>query len=271
MRRLLVACLALALPAPAPAAPERVVSMNLCTDQLAMLLAAPGQLVSVSALARERESSAMADTAAALPVNHGLAEEVFLLAPDLVLAGAWTAQPAVALLERLGVPVLIVPPAASLADARAQIAEVGAALGREEAAARLLARFDAALAAVPPPTGPRPSAAIVGAAGYAAGPATLAGAVLDAAGFDNVLAPMGLDTGGALSLEALLMADPDLLVLPESYPGFSRAEEFFRHPALSDRAGATVVLPDRNWVCGIPALFDNLDRLVALRAGIAAP
>ncbi|MGA0716208.1 MAG: ABC transporter substrate-binding protein, partial [Gemmobacter sp.] len=34
---------------PAAAAPPgRVVSINLCTDQLAMMLAAPGQLVSVS-------------------------------------------------------------------------------------------------------------------------------------------------------------------------------------------------------------------------------
>ena len=263
-------CLALAAPASAAAPPARVVSMNLCTDQLAMLLAAPGQLVSVSALARERESSAMAAEAAAFPVNHGLAEEVFLFAPDLVLAGAYTAQPTVAMLRRLGVPVLVVPPAATFADARAQIAEVGAALGREAAAAALLARFDAALATVPaPPAGPRPTAAIVGPAGYAAGPSTLAGAVLDAAGFANVLAAMGLPYGGTLPLESLLAGDPDLLVLPEPYPGFSRAEEFLRHPALAARDGATVVLPDRNWVCGLPALSDNLDRLVALRQKMA--
>ncbi|MEL6267927.1 MAG: ABC transporter substrate-binding protein, partial [Pseudomonadota bacterium] len=40
--------------------PARVVSMNLCTDQLAMLIASPGQLVSVSYLARDPASSAMA-------------------------------------------------------------------------------------------------------------------------------------------------------------------------------------------------------------------
>ena len=44
--------------APAPV-PARVVSINLCTDQLAMLLAAPGQLLSVSHLAREPQSSSM--------------------------------------------------------------------------------------------------------------------------------------------------------------------------------------------------------------------
>ncbi len=39
--------------------PERVVSVNLCTDQLAMLLAAPGQLISVSHLASDPLSSSM--------------------------------------------------------------------------------------------------------------------------------------------------------------------------------------------------------------------
>ena len=48
----LAGCLASAVPAFADA-PARVVSMNLCTDQLAMMLAAPGQLVSVSHLATE--------------------------------------------------------------------------------------------------------------------------------------------------------------------------------------------------------------------------
>ena len=42
-------------------APRRVVSINLCTDQLAMMLAAPGQLVSVSQLAGDPHSSAMAE------------------------------------------------------------------------------------------------------------------------------------------------------------------------------------------------------------------
>ena len=95
MRCLLVACGFLALCIPAAAAPARVVSTNLCTDQLAMLLAAPGQLVSVSWLAADPRSSTMAAEAARYPANHGLAEEIFLLSPDLVLAGSYTARTAV--------------------------------------------------------------------------------------------------------------------------------------------------------------------------------
>ena len=60
LRRALLCLLLAAAPAAAQEAPARVVSMNLCTDQLAMLLAAPGQLLSVSKLARDPMSSAMA-------------------------------------------------------------------------------------------------------------------------------------------------------------------------------------------------------------------
>ena len=46
-------------------APARVVSVNLCTDQLAMLIAAPGQLQSVSWLAADPSVSLMPDQARA--------------------------------------------------------------------------------------------------------------------------------------------------------------------------------------------------------------
>ena len=59
----------LALPAFAEA-PGRVVSINLCTDQLAMMLAAPGQLVSVTYLAQDPRASVMTAEARAYPVNQ---------------------------------------------------------------------------------------------------------------------------------------------------------------------------------------------------------
>ncbi len=259
-------CLGLALAAPALAAPERVVSMNLCTDQLALLLAAPGQLVSISWLARDPRSSPLAAEAAKVPVNSGLAEEIYLLNPDLVLAGSFTARETVEMLRRLGVPVLVVEPAYSIAEAREGITTMGAALGREAAAADLLARLDAGLAAVAPPEEPRPTAAAVGANGYVAGPASLTGDVIAKAGFASILTRPELATGGRLSLEELLMAAPDLLVLPEAYPGWSQAEEVLHHPALRDGWARTLTLPDRNWVCGTPALLDNLDALGRARA-----
>ena len=51
--------------ADAQTAPLRVVSMNLCTDQLAMMLADEGQLISVSDIAIDPNMSPMAEAARA--------------------------------------------------------------------------------------------------------------------------------------------------------------------------------------------------------------
>ncbi len=269
MRRAgLALALAAALAAPAGAAPARVVSVNLCTDQLAMLLAAPGQLVSVSHLARDPMVSAMADRAAAMPVNFGSAEEVFALAPDLVLAGTFSTRATVAMLRRLGIPVLEVPPVASLAEARAQIAAVGAALGREGAAAALLAALDQGLAALAAPPGPRPRVALYGANGWTGGAATLSGELVALAGLDNIAAALGLAAGGFVPLELLLVAAPDLVLPGRVYPGASRAEEILSHPALRRAARIAPARPaEADWICGTPHL---LRALAALRAARAA-
>jgi hypothetical protein len=115
------------------------VSINLCTDQLAMMLAAPGQLVSVSDLAADPHSSAMAREARAFPANHGRAEEVYLLRPDLVLAGAYSDPATVAMLRRVGLRVVQFDTARSLADTRDRIAQMARLLGREAAGAALIA------------------------------------------------------------------------------------------------------------------------------------
>lgn len=243
--------------------PRRVVSVNLCTDQIAMALAAPGQLVSVSHLAREPQSSAMVAEAQHYPVNYGGAEEIYLLAPDLVLAGGYGGA-SVALLHRLGVKVVEVPPPDSLADARAAITQVGAALGREAEAAAMLADFDARLAALARPAGAdAPLAATWGPNGYSSGGATLAGDVLRAAGFSLLADRLGLQGAGYIPLEALVMADPALIVTATPYPGASRAEEVVTHPALSSLSGRVVHVPDALWTCPTPRLLDALALLSA--------
>ncbi|MEW8396486.1 MAG: ABC transporter substrate-binding protein, partial [Candidatus Thiodiazotropha sp.] len=66
-------------------APRRVVSVNLCSDQLLLLLADPPQVASVSHLATQPASSFVAEQAARYPLNRARAEEIIRLQPDLIL------------------------------------------------------------------------------------------------------------------------------------------------------------------------------------------
>jgi iron complex transport system substrate-binding protein len=243
-------------------APKRVVSLNLCTDQLAMLLAAPGQLVAVTYLARDPRSSTMPDAAMAYDITYGGAEEVFLKRPDLVLAGTYTTRPTVEMLRRLGVPVEEFPIVQSLDEVAGQMRAVGRALGREAEGARLAAAFEAGLAALRQDIARRPRAALYYANGWTGGRRSLAGEILAAAGFENVA-----EEGGVLPLERLLIEAPDVVITGAPYPAASRAEEVMDHPALAGlrREGA---ITDAEWVCGLPGVLSAIARLGALREAL---
>lgn len=232
--------------------PQRVVSINLCTDQLAMLIGAPGQLVSISPLAANPVESLMAEEAARIPANHGLAEEVYLLQPDLVLAGTYGARATVDMLRRLGVRVETLAPAMSIAEVRDNIIWTGAQMGQPRRAARVLADFDAALDALPRGNGTE--AVSFAANGWTAGRHTLAGDVMRAAGLDLPADAMGLEWGGEMPLEQLVLAHPDLIVTATRYAHPSRAEEILDHPAMAAIDSARIEVPDRDWICGLPHL-----------------
>lgn len=251
--------------AAAAAPPARVVSTNLCTDQLAMLIAAPGQLVSVSAVARDPVSSAMAREAAAYPVNRGTAEEIFLLAPDLVLGGEYMRPDTRATLERLGLRMETLPIETSFADARANILRMGALLGREDRAAALAAELEAGLS--PPPPGPRPSAALFYSGSYTSGAGTLADEILRQAGLDNIAAREGARGLVRLPLERLVMETPDLLVLGQNYGAPALAQELLRHPAVRALGADRAAIADNLWVCGLPR---SVEAVATLRAWVEA-
>lgn len=251
--------------------PERVVSINLCTDELALLLAAPGQLVSVSWLSHDPRVSALAERARAVPANRGQAEEVVLLEPDLVLAGRYTTRRTVALLRRLGFRVATFGPVTSLEDIRARVRRMGEVLGREAAAGALLAEFDRRLAALAPAGGPRPRLAVLHPNGYTSGAGTLVDAIVRAAGFRNLASELGLSGVARLGLERLVIAAPDVVLVDPPQGGPALAEALLAHPALGalERRSRRGVLDSRLATCGTPLVVEAVAALVRLRATLA--
>nr|WP_309504147.1 ABC transporter substrate-binding protein [uncultured Roseovarius sp.] len=250
--------------------PARVVSMNLCTDQLAMMLAGAGQLLSVSQLASDPHSSAMATEARAYPANQGLAEEIYLMQPDLVLAGTYSKRATVSMLQRLGIPVVLFDPANSLADVRARIKQMGAVLGQPARADAALAAFDQRLAALHEDVQTRPDAALYYANSYTSGNQTLAGHILLAAGFANAADRAGYAAGMKMPLEVLALIAPDLVITGQRYPGASRSEEVLDHPVVATfrQTGATAAITDRDWICGTPHVLNAIKDLGQTRRAL---
>lgn len=256
--------------------PGRVVSINLCTDQLALALARPNQVVSVSRLSRDTDLSEAAEAAALLPINDGRAEEIVPLAPDLVLAGTFTARSTVAILRRLGYRVEEFTPPRSFADIRADVERMGRLLGRERRAASLIAEFDGRIAALRAmaPQGEAPSAVIYHIGDRAEGRHTLADEILATAGWRNLAADLGIEDSGTLALEVLVMNRPDVVLVGTAEAAWSTAAQpNHRHPVLAAAlgGGGFTVLPDRWSICGSTSVTEVVRRLVDQRRALAGP
>ncbi|GAB6845882.1 iron complex transport system substrate-binding protein [Methylorubrum rhodinum] len=243
----------------------RVVSMNLCADELVLRLADRDQVLAVTFLARDPRGSTVAEKAVGIPVTRGLIEEVVALRPDLVIAGAFTTRATVGMLKRVGAPVLELGVPTDLDGVRAQIRQVAEALGHPERGEAMVADLDARLGAITP--APRPLRALVMRPNaFTVAPGGLGDALIRAAGLVNVAAEIGRDRFGQVPLEAAALANADLIVVDEGAPGLpSLADTLLHHPVFRALAakGRTVAIPNRFWTCPGPQVAEVVARLAA--------
>jgi iron complex transport system substrate-binding protein len=252
-------------------APRRIVSFNLCADQLVLALADPGQIAGLSPYAANPGLSVVAERAKSYPRLDWDAEATVAFAPDLVFVGPSHRTVMQHTLRTLGLRLVEVELVTDIAAARAQIEQMAALLGHPERGHALIARLDNArqrLAASPRP--PLKTALVIERGGYTAGPASLAAALIAEAGFQP---PAGTPHGygGYVPLERLLMLRPDLLVLKD--PPVEAGDQgalLFTHPAVRALypAERRIALPSRYTLCGGPALVAALDYLADVLAGL---
>ncbi len=229
----LLACL-LCFPFAFPfAGHARTVSLNLCTDQLLVLLA-PEQITALEPLARDPALSFVAAQAAGLPQVRADAEAVLALHPDLVLAGRYGAQGTVALLRAHGTIVVQFDEAEDFAAVGLQVARMADLLGVPERGARLVAAMWRRLAKLRRQTG---TALLWEAGGWSAGPGSFGDAILRAAGYTD------LGSGGRVGVERLLAIRPDLLVTETAARFPSMATDLAWHPALAGMLRRVVAPP----------------------------
>jgi iron complex transport system substrate-binding protein len=260
---IVLTCMAMAA-LQADAKPQRVVSTNVCADQLALLLA-PDRVISVSFNAVDPHISNFAAVAEKIPSNSARAEEIVLLDPDLVLGDVHEGARITRFAEILGIKVQLIGAGSSIEDTRKIIREAAAALGEEARGEGLIAAMDARLAAIER-EGPTVRALVYEPGGHTAGAGTLTHELLTAAGLHNMAQDLMSGSYGALPLELVISSPPDLLIVDNAYPEqTSRAQSLLRHPALRALEGRTSVrtIPSRLWLCPGPWIAEAAERLAA--------
>ncbi len=250
-------------------APQRIVSLNLCTDQLLVDLVAPERIAGVSVLGSDPSLSADAQRLSPFPKLSGSAEEVLALKPDLVIAGEYTTGATVDLLRRLGQRVLVVPLATDFAGLRDTLRLIADAVGEKKKGEAVIADFDARLRAARSLVPSRPTAIAYQVNSLVSGPQSLLDAALEAAGYRNLARDLNLGPGGRLPLEQLVANPPDLIVLANAPGDFHTVlADNLRHPALADllKRRPNVHLPMPYWMCATPKLAEAVEILSSMKA-----
>jgi len=266
----LLVAVGLALPA-AAAGPARVMSANVCTDQLALLLARPGQLVSVTDLAGDPYFSVLHERAAGLPTNAGRAEEAFLARPDLIVTGTFDLRGLAGLARAAGIAVEEFDYTTTLDTIPDDMRRMGLLLGNTAGGDTLAADFERRRQALATGACPfRPTVVARGQNGMAAGAGTLTDSVLVAAGFTNLPAARGYSGITRFPLELLIESQPDLVLLGDSYGAgaASLADAGIAHPALAGlrQLPESAVAAPGALTCGGPFVLDVVEALARYRA-----
>ena len=264
LKGIAIALAALLFPLAVEAKPQRVVSTNVCADQLALLLA-PERVVSVSFNAIDPYISNFAVEAKKIPINSAHAEEIVLLKPDLVLGDVYEGARVTRFAEISGIKVQLVGAGSSIEDTRKIIRDAASALGEEARGEAAIAAMDARLRAIKR-DGPEVRALVYEPSGVTSGNGTLTDELLKAAGLRNLAPELMTGSYGSVPLELVITAVPDLLVLDNTYPWqSSRAQSLLRHPAFHALEGRTAMMtvPSRLWLCPGPWIAEAVERLAA--------
>jgi iron complex transport system substrate-binding protein len=248
--------LAIASAVAAPAGkPQQVMSLNLCTDQLILMLLPKERIASVSFLSRASERPLLSAEATGVPVNYGTLEEVLAKKPDLVIAGTASTPTTRAFLKASNIPLVEVPLANNFAEIRAATRQVARAVGEEEKAETLLSAMDATLAELAATApGRRIVVAGWGGGGEIPGRDTLFDAILTAAGGVNVAATMRNTRFGLFDFEELLVSHPDIVAFPDAamdHPGLRR-EQIQHRVVQSLYRNRQIAYPEALFGCGLP-------------------
>jgi iron complex transport system substrate-binding protein len=239
----------------------------MCTDDLLLELLPADRIASVTYYSRNPANAHQWPKAALVPINWGTVEEVLAEKPDLVLAGTYTTPAARAMLKKLGMPLMEIPPAVNFDEIRQVTRQVAHALMRDAAGEALIAQMDSTLQAL---ADSKPSQTIRVAAwgegGAIPGKGTLFDSILSAAGGVNVAA--SLDSAyTSFDVEQLLMAHPDVLAYAGNItdtPGLNT--NLAQHPLILKLYSARrVSYPSALYSCGV---VESAQAAVALRASL---
>jgi iron complex transport system substrate-binding protein len=152
-------------------------------------------------------------------------------------------------------------------EVKAQIRQMGELVGHPDRASAEIARLDDAIARARSAVSKhRYTVLPLSRRGWVSGSDSLLSSLLAETGLFNAAGDLGVAFGGYASLEAIVSARPDFIVVADAGElAEDDGQAFLLHPALEQfyPPSRRIVIPERLTVCGGVMLADALDRLVS--------
>jgi len=245
------------LTSPAQAAPSRIVSLNVCADQYIIALADRDQVAALTVLSRDPTLSYFADRAKSYPVTGSSIEEILRLEADLiVISPLWRAE-SQAVLEQFSLPILKLGTAQSFDDIVRQTRMIADAVGHRDRGDELVRQMQADLEEMDvADAADGPTVLNYQRRGYLTGSRTLMSEVMLRAGLVNMAGALDTHSIRRVSLETLLLAQPDYLLIGVPLGQVEDlGTELLDHPALRRfyGPGKRLYVPQALTVCGGPS------------------
>jgi iron complex transport system substrate-binding protein len=259
-----------------PRRPERIVSLSPSATETLFAIGAGEQVVAVDRDSDHPPGTPGTDLAAYQPNVEAIAG----YRPDLVVLPADAPRDAIDGLRRLRLPVLAEVAPDDLDGAYAEMRQLGAATGHrkegERLARRVRSRIEQLIAGAPDAAGLKVFHEVDPDL-YSAGSETFLGRIYARLGLRNVADPAARRTGAAypqLSPEAVVAADPDLIVLADSECCGQTPSRVARRPGWREvsavEEGAVLAPGDdvaTRWGPRIPEFVERVVRAMQAAAG----
>jgi len=229
------------------AAPQRVASLNLASDEILADILPLERLVAVTALVDEAGTS---NAVGRVPVRVARfpkvdVERLIALRPDLVVVSEYTDADVLRALRQSGLRVHRMTGLDSLEGFKRALLDLGEVVGEKARASKLAADFDARLADIDRRIQgtPRPRL-LYWASGFTAGSKTAFDALIRCGGGENAAGLAGISGITPLGAERAYGLDPDWLFIGSHT---TTSKEIREHPLLSRmravKAGHVVEMP----------------------------
>jgi iron complex transport system substrate-binding protein len=196
-----------------PAPPRRIVSLALSADEILLEIVPPERIAGLTIFVDNPGMSVAGGSAPKSAARvTGEPESLLALAPDLIIASAYTRPDALSLLEGAGVAVIGTGSHATFDDVLAAVTTLGEAVGEPERARALVSAAQARIDAVVSRPRGRRKRVLLWEGSYTYGRGTLEDEMMRLAGGENVAA--SLHGAAPLTEEAVVALDPEVIVVP---------------------------------------------------------